>query len=74
MQYLHFYFVRNDNIDITLCLFMLSSGKTTLLFQHAISCASQSKSVLFVTPLGLDQLPLLDKNPSQETLKRIHIM
>ena len=50
------------------------SGKTSLLFQHALRCAEKGIPVLFVSPSPLDQLPLLGKDshsPSPHLLKSI---
>ena len=52
------------------------SDKTSLLFQHAISCAEKGQGVLFLSPSPLKQLPLLSNDQSQpqpSTLERIHL-
>ena len=41
------------------------SGKTATLLDHAFSCASQGRTVLYVSPLGMNQLPQLDRQVQQ---------
>ena len=60
-----------------MCFLLLwFSGKTSLLFQHAISRAEQGQKVLFVSPSPLEQLPLLcsdQDKPRPSVLERIHL-
>lgn len=68
----------HHNWFIILHAWFLSSGKTSLLFQHAISCAEQGQRVLFLSPSPLKQLPLLSSDykqsqPHPSTLERIHL-
>ncbi|XP_028405640.1 uncharacterized protein LOC114528216 [Dendronephthya gigantea] len=54
-----------------------SCGKTSLLFEHAITCAENGDSVLFIAPKVFTKLPLFvngRKQPSTVVLERIYIV
>ncbi|XP_064382026.1 uncharacterized protein LOC135330959 [Halichondria panicea] len=52
------------------------SGKSSLLFQHAVTCAENGRCTVFITPQPFDRLPLLLRSSqlplSPKTLSRIH--
>lgn len=54
-----------------------SCGKTSLLFEHAITCAENGDSVVFIAPETFTKLPLFvneRKQPSTGVLKRINMV
>ncbi|XP_071941172.1 ATPase SWSAP1-like [Antedon mediterranea] len=76
---------QKDNISISnvitcdRCLLVGSpgSGKTSLLFQCALSCSMEGSNVTLITPYKLKTMPLLiegAKQPDHNVMKRVHIM